>query len=44
VNVKIEPMAAVPFTLVFWDVPSDVSNPELTASARSFPAQATPDG
>ncbi len=44
VNVKIEPMAALPFTLVFWDVPSDASNPELTASARSFPPAATPDG
>lgn len=44
VNVKIEPMAALPFTLVFWDAPSDASNPELTASARSFPPPATPDG
>lgn len=43
-NVKIEPQAALPFTLVFWDAPSDASNPELSASARSFPPPSTPDG
>jgi predicted Zn finger-like uncharacterized protein len=43
-NVKIEPMGALRFTLVFWDAPSDASNPELSASARSFPPPSTSDG
>ncbi len=37
-NVKVDPGAALPFTLVFYDVPSDASVPELTASARTFAA------
>jgi predicted Zn finger-like uncharacterized protein len=36
-NVKIEAGAALPFTLVFYDVTSDVSAPELSATARTFP-------
>ncbi len=43
-NVKIEPMAALRFTLVFWNAPSDAATTELSAQARSFAPTATAGG
>lgn len=43
-NVKLDSMGAIPFTLVFWNVPSDANRTELSAQARSFPSAATNGG
>ncbi len=43
-NVKIEPMAALRFTLVFWNAPADAASTELSAQARSFSPTATTGG